>query len=240
MRKGFHGVWMACALGLSALARGQAPETNALALSLEDAIGRALEHNRQLVKGALDLQGYRLAEERARETARGIRIVPEGSAGAGSDSENWRAGLGAEATGAYGTRVALGAAASQIAVDGAPTLRREEVRAEIEQPLFRNFGPLVQNEPIVAAGETLLAPVSTDPVRARYRFHDEDAPADTFNRREVAILRLMAGGYSNREIAGSLFLAEGTVKNYVSTILDKLDTRDRTRAVLKAITLRII
>ena len=56
----------------------------------------------------------------------------------------------------------------------------------------------------------------------------------------LAVLRLMAGGYSNREIAGSLFLAEGTVKNYVSTILDKLDTRDRPRAVLKAITLRII
>ena len=55
-----------------------------------------------------------------------------------------------------------------------------------------------------------------------------------------AILRLLAGGYSNREIARSLFLAEGTVKNYVSSILEKLDTRDRTRAVLKAITLRII
>jgi DNA-binding NarL/FixJ family response regulator len=37
-----------------------------------------------------------------------------------------------------------------------------------------------------------------------------------------------------------MFLAEGTVKNYVSVILDKLDTRDRTRAVLKAITLRVI
>ncbi|MCW0393535.1 response regulator transcription factor [Xanthomonas sacchari] len=92
----------------------------------------------------------------------------------------------------------------------------------------------------VAAGETLLQPVSTDPVRARYRYRDEDAPRDTFNDREVAILRLLAGGYSNKEIARSLFLAEGTVKNYVSTILDKLGTRDRTRAVLKAITLRII
>lgn len=92
----------------------------------------------------------------------------------------------------------------------------------------------------VAAGETLLQPVSTDPVRARYRFHDDSAPTDTFGTREVAILRLLAGGYSNREIAKSLFLAEGTVKNYVSTILDKLGTRDRTRAVLKAITLRVI
>ncbi len=92
----------------------------------------------------------------------------------------------------------------------------------------------------VAAGETLLQPVSTDPVRARFRYRDESAPSDSFSEREVAILRLLAGGYSNKEIARSLFLAEGTVKNYVSTILDKLGTRDRTRAVLKAITLRII
>ena len=92
----------------------------------------------------------------------------------------------------------------------------------------------------VAGGETLLQPVSTDPVRARFRYRDETAPTDSFGEREVAILRLLAGGYSNKEIARSLFLAEGTVKNYVSTILDKLGTRDRTRAVLKAITLRII
>ena len=92
----------------------------------------------------------------------------------------------------------------------------------------------------VAAGASLLQPVSTEPVRARYRFHDDRAPTETFSEREVAILRLLAGGYSNKEIARSLFLAEGTVKNYVSTILEKLGTRDRTRAVLKAITLQVI
>jgi DNA-binding NarL/FixJ family response regulator len=92
----------------------------------------------------------------------------------------------------------------------------------------------------IAAGATLLQPVSTDPVRARYQYHAADAPGERFSEREVAILRLLAGGYSNKEIARSLFLAEGTVKNYVSAILDKLDTRDRTRAVLKAITLRVI
>ena len=92
----------------------------------------------------------------------------------------------------------------------------------------------------VARGESLLQPVSTAPVRARYHYHADDAPLALFSQREVAVLRLMAGGYSNKEIARSLFLAEGTVKNYVSAILDKLDTRDRTRAVLKAITLRII
>nr|WP_221301458.1 response regulator transcription factor [Pseudoxanthomonas broegbernensis] len=108
--------------------------------------------------------------------------------------------------------------------------------------LLKDAAPQDLHEAIVrvAGGQTLLQPVSTGPVRARYRFHDEAPPHDTFGQREVAILRLLAGGYSNKEIARSLFLAEGTVKNYVSTILDKLGTRDRTRAVLKAITLRII
>ena len=92
----------------------------------------------------------------------------------------------------------------------------------------------------IARGDTLLQPVSTEPVRARYRFHAADAPKERFSEREVAILRLLAGGYSNKEIARSLFLAEGTVKNYVSVILEKLETRDRTRAVLKAIALRVI
>jgi DNA-binding NarL/FixJ family response regulator len=69
-----------------------------------------------------------------------------------------------------------------------------------------------------------------------------ERPIDSkkFSDRELAVLRLLAGGYSNKEIARSLTLAEGTVKNHVSEILAKLETRDRTRAVLKAITLRII
>ena len=92
----------------------------------------------------------------------------------------------------------------------------------------------------VANGETLLAPVATNQVRAHYTYHDTTQPTDTFNDREIAILRLLAGGYSNKEIATAVFLSEGTVKNYVSDILDKLGARDRTRAVLKAITLKII
>jgi len=108
--------------------------------------------------------------------------------------------------------------------------------------LLKDAAPEDLHDAIVRAiaGQTLLQPVSTDAVRQRYRYHADDAPKELFSQKEVAVLRLMAGGYSNREIAGSLFLAEGTVKNYVSTILDKLDTRDRTRAVLKAITLRVI
>ena len=92
----------------------------------------------------------------------------------------------------------------------------------------------------VARGEHWLAPVSTDAVRRTLNYVDTAPPSGDFGARELSILRLMAGGYSNREIARSLFLAEGTVKNYVSEILEKLGARDRTRAVLKAITLRLI
>lgn len=118
----------------------------------------------------------------------------------------------------------------------------EAAAAGAEGYMLKDAAPEELRDAIIriARGETLLQPVSTDPVRARYRYHADDAPRALFTDREVAVLRLMAGGYSNREIAGAMFLAEGTVKNYVSTILDKLDTRDRTRAVLKAITLRVI
>lgn len=55
---------------------------------------------------------------------------------------------------------------------------------------------------------------------------------DLFSDRELDILSLLGQGYSNREIARSLHLTEGTVKNYVTRILDKLDLRDRTQAAL--------
>jgi len=91
-------------------------------------------------------------------------------------------------------------------------------------------------------GKNWIAPVATSAVRnaASAPRSDKIIDATMFSEREVAILRLLAGGYSNKEIARSLTLAEGTVKNYVSEILAKLETRDRTRAVLKAITLRIV
>jgi DNA-binding NarL/FixJ family response regulator len=56
-------------------------------------------------------------------------------------------------------------------------------------------------------------------------------------RREVEILRLMTGGFSNREIGSALNVVEGKVKNHVSNILGKLGVRDRIRAVLRAIEL---
>ncbi len=63
---------------------------------------------------------------------------------------------------------------------------------------------------------------------------------DKLSEKENQIVKLMAGGFSNKEIAASIFLAEGTVKNHVSNILSKLNTRDRTRAVLIALNEGII
>lgn len=92
----------------------------------------------------------------------------------------------------------------------------------------------------VAAGETLLQPVSLGPLRALRSAATTALPKVHLTEREVSILRLVAGGYSNKEIGRSLHLSEGTVKNYMSEILLKLDCRDRTHAVLKAITQRLL
>jgi DNA-binding NarL/FixJ family response regulator len=62
----------------------------------------------------------------------------------------------------------------------------------------------------------------------------EDSQIEALSERELEILRLVASGLSNRQIAERLFLAEGTVKNYISTIFQKLGVQDRTQAVLAA------
>lgn len=90
----------------------------------------------------------------------------------------------------------------------------------------------------LARGGTAFAPESVPSERVAYAGSTPDRIE--LSAREISVLRLMAGGYANREIARALFLAEGTVKNYVSEILDKLDARDRTQAVLKAISRRLI
>ena len=90
----------------------------------------------------------------------------------------------------------------------------------------------------VVAGGTFVQPV--DPGRARAASSIRaDFPAletpDPLTTREREVLRLVAGGFSNREIGRALAMAEGTVKNHVSSILSKLGVRDRTRAVLTAV-----
>jgi DNA-binding NarL/FixJ family response regulator len=96
----------------------------------------------------------------------------------------------------------------------------------------------------VARGGSIIRPAITERVLKGLehvrRDFDALSPPDPLTKREVEILRLMAGGYSNREIAEALGTAEGTVKNHASSILSKLGVRDRTRAVLKALELGYI
>lgn len=99
---------------------------------------------------------------------------------------------------------------------------------------------------VLAAGGTLVQPALTD--RLLRRIDAEPLP-DGFSHlptpqpltpRETEILRLLASGFTNREVADALFLAEGTVKNHISTVLAKLGVKDRTRAVLRALHLGLL
>lgn len=91
----------------------------------------------------------------------------------------------------------------------------------------------------LASGGTLIHPAITQRLlnnldRIQCDFPSTEVP-EPLSGREVEILRLVARGYNNREIADALTIAEGTVKNYISSILAKMGVRDRTRAVLKAL-----
>ena len=89
----------------------------------------------------------------------------------------------------------------------------------------------------VAGGATVFQPAVTERLlRLADQVHvDSLTPLEALTTREIEVVRLMAGGYSNREIAYALGTADGTIKNHVSSILAKFGVRDRTRAVLKAL-----
>ncbi|MGH2949137.1 MAG: response regulator [Solirubrobacteraceae bacterium] len=91
----------------------------------------------------------------------------------------------------------------------------------------------------VAAGDSLLSPSVTSRVIERMARHpapdaSRDERLDELTPRECQVLELVAGGLSNREIAGSLVIEESTVKTHVKRILVKLGVRDRVQAVIFA------
>lgn len=103
---------------------------------------------------------------------------------------------------------------------------------------------LVEAIKAVSEGRSIVKPMVTERLLnglqgVKNDFSSLDQP-DPLTERETEILRLMAAGFSNKEIANSLRVAEGTVKNHVSNILSKMGVRDRTRAVLKAFELSLI
>lgn len=102
---------------------------------------------------------------------------------------------------------------------------------------------LVESIDKVYSGETMIQPAVTERVIKGFTELQKqgiskvelDPVQEPLSAREIEILRLMAGGYSNKEISRAIFKSEGTIKNHVSNILSKLGVRDRTRAVLKAL-----
>jgi DNA-binding NarL/FixJ family response regulator len=107
-----------------------------------------------------------------------------------------------------------------------------------------SFERLTEAIRAVAAGESLVQPALTERVvkgleHIHREFESTESP-DPLTRRETEILRLMAGGCNNREIADVLGTTEGTIKNYTSAIFSKLGVRDRTQAVLRAVELGYI
>jgi len=106
---------------------------------------------------------------------------------------------------------------------------------------------LVEAVLAAARGESVLQPSVAAKVVARFARLDDAVPrprpqplVDPLSERELEVLRLLAEGSSNREIAAALFLAEGTVKNHVTNVLAKLGVRDRTQAALRARGLELI
>lgn len=107
--------------------------------------------------------------------------------------------------------------------------------------LLKNAPPeqLIDAVRVVAGGESLLAPSVTRRIIEEFARRSVAVPVaadlpDPLTEREVEVLRLVAQGRSNGEIAEALFVGEATVKTHVSNVLLKLGVRDRVQAVVWA------
>ena len=91
----------------------------------------------------------------------------------------------------------------------------------------------------VVAGETVLAPSIAAKLVSRVR-QDATSAAPSLSPRELEVLRLVAAGRSNPEIARALFIGEATVKTHLLHVFEKLEVNDRTRAVTRAMELGLL
>ena len=117
-----------------------------------------------------------------------------------------------------------------------PEISYQAIVAGARGYLLKNVrsASLLQAIEALAAGGTYFQPAFGETARQRLASPSSEETAPLTDR-ETEVLRLMAAGQSNREIGTMLHMAEGTVKNHVSSILGKIGVRDRTRAVLAAL-----
>jgi len=117
-----------------------------------------------------------------------------------------------------------------------PEISYQAIVAGARGYLLKNVrsASLLQAIEALAAGGTYFQPAFGETARQRLASPSSEETASLTDR-ETEVLRLMAAGQSNREIGTMLHMAEGTVKNHVSSILGKIGVRDRMRAVLAAL-----
>ena len=115
------------------------------------------------------------------------------------------------------------------------------IRAGASGFLLKDVRPqqLVEAIEVVAAGDALLAPSVTQRLLARFAEtltlpEERASELSSLTDRELEVLKLVAAGLSNAELAERLFLSETTVKTHVSSVLRKLGLRDRVQAVVLA------
>lgn len=114
------------------------------------------------------------------------------------------------------------------------------IRAGADAYLLKNSDSSKVIEAIraVARGESVIEPQLATTLLSEFRriseFRDEESIAG-LTEREIQLLRLVAGGLSNKEIAAELSLAESTVKNRLSLLFEKLEVKDRTQAAIYAL-----
>lgn len=123
-----------------------------------------------------------------------------------------------------------------------PEAALQAVQSGAQGFLTKDLEPNALAEAIrrVYLGEPQLHPEVTRRLIARAARGPAAEPKDTLTERELEILRLIATGLSNREIARKLFISEKTVKTHISSILDKLQLHDRTQAALFAVREKIV
>ncbi|MBO8128025.1 MAG: response regulator transcription factor [Peptococcaceae bacterium] len=121
----------------------------------------------------------------------------------------------------------------------------EMIRAGVAGYVLKDVKPQVLIDTIlrVAAGESFIPPSLMGKVFEEFSRLSRPAKTtypDGLTEREVEVLKLVAQGLSNKEIAAKLFISEKTVKNHLTNIFSKIDVGDRTQAALYAIKRKLV